>query len=307
MPERIGGSRRGSGRGSGDDAGDDSCRSWRWSVRLVRARPGCSRLRSTRGVRRESRCSVLGRRRRRPSSSPTVPVSRADTLHKLVYEHHTKWVEHRQPPDAAWWLPAGSVVIIDEAGMVDTRLLHTFAEIARRNHWRTILVGDHRQLDPVDAGGMFAELVEHPDVLTAQLDTLHRFDHQWEADASLQLRDRDTDAVEEYEHHGRVHGYADEHAAIDAVVDAAFIGNVEGRDVLVMASTNRVVDQDQRNVDRPTPRQRPARPSRRDRHRWTSLLRWAARRDPSQRPPTHPRPPRRTVGAQRRPLDRARR
>ena len=111
----------------------------------------------------------------------------ADTLHKLVYEHHTKWIQRRELPDRAWALPAGSVVIIDESGMVDTRLLHTYADIAKRNNWRTILVGDHRQLDSVDAGGMFAELVEHTDVLTVELDTLHRFEHEWEADASLLL------------------------------------------------------------------------------------------------------------------------
>ena len=167
----------------------------------------------------------------------------ADTLHKLVYENHTKLVEHRQPPDSAWWLPHGSVVIIDEAAMVDTRLLHTYAQIARRNHWRTILVGDHHQLDPVDAGGMFAELVEHPDVLTVELDTLHRFNRQWEADASLLLRDGDTAAIAAYERHDRVHGHTDEQTAIDAVVDAAVDGIIEGRDVLVMAPTNRVVEQ----------------------------------------------------------------
>ena len=167
----------------------------------------------------------------------------ADTLHKLVYEHHTKWVERRELPDRAWALPAGSVVIIDEAGMVDTRLLHIYAQIAHRNHWRTILVGDHRQLDSVDAGGMFAELVEHADALTVELDTLHRFEHEWEADASLLLRECDLSVVEAYETCDRIHGHADEKAAIEAVIDAAVVGNVEGCDVLVMAPTNRLVEQ----------------------------------------------------------------
>lgn len=78
---------------------------------------------------------------------------------------------------------------------------------------------------------------------TAELDTLHRFEQPWETDASLLLRNRDTAAVEAYERHDRVHGHADEQAAIDAVVDAAFVGTVEGRNVLVMAPTNRVVEQ----------------------------------------------------------------
>ncbi len=90
---------------------------------------------------------------------------------------------------------------------------------------------------------MFAELVEHPDILTVELDTLHRFEHQWEADVSLLLRDGDVSSVEGYRIHDRIHGHADEQVAIEAVVDAAFVGNVEGRDVLVMAPTNRVVEQ----------------------------------------------------------------
>jgi conjugative relaxase-like TrwC/TraI family protein len=167
----------------------------------------------------------------------------ADTLHKLVYEHHTKWIERRETPDREWSLPAGSIVILDEAGMADTRLLHQYAQISQRNKWRTILVGDHRQLDSVDASGMFAELVDHTDVLTVELDTLHRFEHQWEAAASLLLRDGDLSSVDAYEAHDRIHGYADESAAIEAVVGAAFVGNVEGRDVLVMAPTNRVVEE----------------------------------------------------------------
>lgn len=133
--------------------------------------------------------------------------------------------------------------MIDESGMVDTRLLHGYAQIARRKHWKTVLVGDHRQLGAVDAGGMFAELVDHPDVVTVELDELHRFAEEWEANASLLLRDRDVSAVDVYERHGRIHGHADQPAAIQAVATAAYDGIVGGRDVMVMAPTNNVVDE----------------------------------------------------------------
>jgi ATP-dependent exoDNAse (exonuclease V) alpha subunit len=135
------------------------------------------------------------------------------------------------------------VVIIDESGMVDTRVLHDYARIAQAKQWRTVLVGDHRQLDAVDAGGMFAELVHDPDVVTVELDTLHRFQHDWEADASLKLRNGDQQAIAIYDSHGRLHGHLDHAAAVDAVADAAYVGLVEGRDVLVMAPTNAVVDE----------------------------------------------------------------
>jgi ATP-dependent exoDNAse (exonuclease V) alpha subunit len=105
-----------------------------------------------------------------------------------------------------------------------------------------VLVGDHRQLDPVDADGMFAELVHDPDVVTVELDTLHRFEHDWEAAASLLLRDGDHAAIELYDSHGRLHGHLDHTAALEAVTDAAYVGLVDGRDVLVMAPTNAMVD-----------------------------------------------------------------
>jgi conjugative relaxase-like TrwC/TraI family protein len=162
----------------------------------------------------------------------------ADTLHKLVHEH-----TNNHPPGAKWDLPAGAVVIIDEAAMVDTRLLHQYSRLAQAKKWRTILVGDHRQLDAVDAGGMFSELVNNSDVVTVELDTLHRFEHAWEAAASLELRDGDAAAVDVYDRHGRIHGHTDQAAAIDAVADAALAGIVEGRDVLVMAPTNALVEE----------------------------------------------------------------
>jgi len=166
-----------------------------------------------------------------------------DTLHKLVYEHSTKQHHGHGPAGERWNLPEQSIVVIDEAGMVDTWLLHQYAQIAQAKNWRTILVGDHRQLDSVDAGGMFAELVHDPDVSTVELDTLHRFEHEWEAAASLDLRKGETNVVNLYEQHGRIHGHADHAAATEAVADEAFAGITEGRDVLVMAPTNKVVDE----------------------------------------------------------------
>jgi len=88
-----------------------------------------------------------------------------------------------------------------------------------------------------------AALVQEPGVVTVELDTLHRFDHGWDAEVSLRLRDGDSSAVDTYDRHGRIHGHADQIAAIDAVADSAFEGMFEGRDVLVMAPTSTVVDE----------------------------------------------------------------
>ena len=61
------------------------------------------------------------------------------------------------PPDV-YRLPAGTTLIVDEAGMIGTAALHRLVELADRSDWRLALVGDPRQLQAVGRGGLFAEL-----------------------------------------------------------------------------------------------------------------------------------------------------
>ena len=55
---------------------------------------------------------------------------------------------------------AGSVVVVDEAGMADTRQLAHLANHAAKLHAKLVLVGDPAQIPEVDAGGAFAHLVD---------------------------------------------------------------------------------------------------------------------------------------------------
>lgn len=52
----------------------------------------------------------------------------------------------------------GSIIVIDEAGMVDSRTMAGIIEKARENDIAIRLVGDERQLQPVQAGGAFKAL-----------------------------------------------------------------------------------------------------------------------------------------------------
>ena len=89
-------------------------------------------------------------------------------------------------------------------------------DLAERNGWRLVLVGDPRQLQGVGRGGLFAELCATGRV--DELERLHRFTHQWEAAASLQLRRGDPAALDAYEAHGRiVAGTLDDH--LDRIAD----------------------------------------------------------------------------------------
>lgn len=55
-------------------------------------------------------------------------------------------------------LSSRSVLVLDEAGMVGTRLMNQLVESTERSGARLVLVGDAKQLQPIEAGGPFAEI-----------------------------------------------------------------------------------------------------------------------------------------------------
>lgn len=131
----------------------------------------------------------------------------ADTIAKFLHDLD-------QPTGGRTWHDPGpgTTIIVDEAGMVGTADLDRLVNHARRSQWRLVLVGDPHQLQAVGRGGMFAELCETR--RTVELDRLHRFEHPWEATASLHLRAGDSSALDTYATYGRVRpGTFDEHLA----------------------------------------------------------------------------------------------
>lgn len=55
-------------------------------------------------------------------------------------------------------LPAGTVLVVDESGMVGTRDLAVLARAAEEAAGKIVLVGDYRQLSEIEAGGIFRTL-----------------------------------------------------------------------------------------------------------------------------------------------------
>ena len=123
----------------------------------------------------------------------------ADTLDKLLVEHD----DPTRPPEPAYDLPAGTTVIVDEAGTAATPKLAELARLSDQQRWRVVLVGDPRQFTAVGRGGMFAHLVDTYGAI--ELDQVHRFRHEWERDATLRLRVGDPTVLGAYHHHGRLH------------------------------------------------------------------------------------------------------
>ena len=98
----------------------------------------------------------------------------------------------------------GTVVVVDEASMVDTRTLGRLFDHVEQSGARLVLVGDTEQLPEIDAGGLFAALAHHPD--TQRLSSNVRQNQEWEQQALQALRhNRPAEALLAYVEHGRVH------------------------------------------------------------------------------------------------------
>ena len=123
----------------------------------------------------------------------------ADTVDKLLHEH----TRTDRPPDSRYALPRGATLLVDEASMISTPKLAQLAQLADRQQWRVVLIGDPQQLTAVGRSGMFAHLVDTGQVI--ELDRIHRFTQPWERAASIELRRGNSDAFHDYQAHGRLH------------------------------------------------------------------------------------------------------
>ena len=78
------------------------------------------------------------------------------------------------------------VLLVDEAGMVGTRALARLVRAVETAHAKLVLVGDHRQLPEIDAGGAFAAVVGRLGAF--ELRSNRRQEAQWERACLDELR-----------------------------------------------------------------------------------------------------------------------
>lgn len=129
-------------------------------------------------------------------------------------DNTAKWLHEHDHGRAAFH--AGQLVILDEATLAGTHTLDRITGLATDAGAKVLLVGDWAQLQSVDAGGAFAMLAAaHDD--TPELTEVVRFTHEWEAAASLALRDGDASAISTYAHHERIHD-----GTTEQMTDAAY-------------------------------------------------------------------------------------
>ena len=132
-------------------------------------------------------------------------------------------------------LTSQDVVVVDEASQVSTEDLAAILAVVRAAGARAILTGDTAQLGAVDAGGMMRLIAA--DLGHWELAEVRRFDEEWEAQASLQLREGQRAALQAYDARGRVRGNHRQAAMADAVA-LYLVDLLMGRDVMLLAGTN---------------------------------------------------------------------
>lgn len=136
---------------------------------------------------------------------------------------------------------AGSVIVIDEAGMVGTRQLHRLAQAAETHGWKLVLVGDPAQLPEIDAGGAFSHLAGR--VLTWRLETNLRQTQAWERAALDRLRARQpSPAIAAYQTAGRVTITATAAERVERMVTDWHHATEGGADAIMLATRRNEVD-----------------------------------------------------------------
>ena len=101
-------------------------------------------------------------------------------------------------------LTSRDVLVIDEAGMVGTRLLERVLSHAAEAGAKVVLVGDPQQLQSIEAGAAFRSIHERHG--GAEIGEVRRQREDWQRDATRDLATgRTGDAVHAYDTHGMVH------------------------------------------------------------------------------------------------------
>jgi Ti-type conjugative transfer relaxase TraA len=131
-------------------------------------------------------------------------------------------------------LAPGSVLVVDEAGMVGTRDLATLADAAGRAQAKLVLVGDDRQLPEIDAGGAFRALAQR--LGAVELREVHRQRERWDRDALSALRGDDAERfAEAYHAHGRLIAAPTADAARDTLAGDWWQAHEAGERALMIA------------------------------------------------------------------------
>ncbi|MGD9986344.1 MobF family relaxase [Pseudonocardia sp.] len=138
--------------------------------------------------------------------------------------------------DAGWALRTGDLVVVDESAMTDTASLAAIHRHVDAAGAKLLLVGDHRQLAAVGAGGGMDLLANSG--ARYELAEARRFTADWERSASLRLRAGDESVLRDYFEQGRLVDAGTTDAAEQSAAAAWLADTLDGRRSLLLVDTN---------------------------------------------------------------------
>ena len=139
-------------------------------------------------------------------------------------------------------LGRNDVLVIDEAGMLDTELMHKVMKQVSRSGAKVVLVGDAEQLQPIQAGGPLRSLSEQGGY--CEIGTIRRQNSVEDREATANLaKGKTTAAWQSYDDRGHVNRKDTTHDAINALVQDTVADIEAGTKIAVLAHSNKAVDQ----------------------------------------------------------------
>ncbi|MGN6815060.1 MAG: MobF family relaxase [Solirubrobacterales bacterium] len=134
-------------------------------------------------------------------------------------------------------LVRGSVLVVDEAGMVDSRSLARLTHYAKAAEAKLVLIGDPAQLGEIEAGGLFAAIARRTEPVV--LDEVIRHRHNLEREGAKLIREgQGREALSIYEGAQRVTVSDDPAARRAAMVEDWWQQFERGKDALMIAKRN---------------------------------------------------------------------
>ena len=158
----------------------------------------------------------------------------SQTLHRLLQQLDNDEIK----------LTAKDIVVIDEAGMIGSRMMHRLLGHAHRSGAKVALIGDHRQLQPIDAGGAFRALEER--LQSTKLIDIRRQRQPWAQRAVHQFASgRALEALAAYHQRGllSIEGTKDEAIAAMTRAWLSLRNDHPDQSVLMLASTRQENEQ----------------------------------------------------------------
>ncbi len=138
-------------------------------------------------------------------------------------------------------LPAGSVLLIDEAAMVDSQTLARLIDHAHNAEAKLVLIGDPAQLPELEAGGLFSALADRGEPI--YLREVIRHHHELDRTAARLIREgRGAEAFELYRSAERVVVAPDPDARREAIVSDWWDSFSGGDDALMITQRNSEVE-----------------------------------------------------------------